>query len=55
MFALQTLLVIFVTITLGAYYFRRFGFLAAVSLRLGFYAIWHIIWAGGIGAVRYLS
>ena len=53
-FAIQTLLVIGVTITLGAYYFRKSGFLAAVSLRYGFYFVWHIVWAGGIGIVRYL-
>ena len=55
LFAVQTFVIISVTITLGAYYFRTYGFLAAVSLRYGFYLVWHILWAGGIGAVRYLS
>ena len=52
--ALQMLLVIGTTITLGAYVFRVGGFLAALSLRYGFYLIWHIIWGGNIGLVRYL-
>ena len=52
--ALQMLLVIGTTITLGAYVFRLGGFPAALSLRYGFYLIWHIIWGGGIGLVRYL-
>ena len=52
--ALQMLLIIGTTITLGAYVFRLGGFLAALSLRYGFYLIWHIIWAGGLGLVRYL-
>jgi hypothetical protein len=52
--ALQMVLVIGTTITLGAYVFRLGGFLAALSLRYGFYLIWHIIWGGGIGLVRYL-
>jgi len=51
--AVQILFVIAATITVGAYFFRRSGFLAALSLRYGFYLIWHIIWAGGIGLVRY--
>jgi len=53
LFALQIFLVIVVTITAGAYFFRKGGFLAALSLRYGFYLVWHIIWAGGIGLVRY--
>jgi len=52
--AIQMLLIIGTTITLGAYAFRLGGFLAALSLRYGFYLIWHIIWGGGIGLVRYL-
>jgi hypothetical protein len=37
--ALQILLVVVTTITLGAYSFRKGGFLAALSLRYGFYLI----------------
>jgi hypothetical protein len=51
--ALQISLVIVVTITAGAYIYRKGGFLAALSLRYGFYLVWHIVWAGGIGLVRY--
>ena len=51
--AIQILFVIAATITMGAYYFRKSGFLAAVTLRYGFYLVWHIIWGGGIGLVRY--
>lgn len=51
--AIQLFLIIGVTITAGAYFFRKGGFLAALSLRYGFYLIWHIIWGGGIGLVRY--
>jgi hypothetical protein len=54
MFALQSLFIILVTISLGAHYFRRYGFLAALSLRYGFYFVWHIVWAGGIGAIKYV-
>jgi hypothetical protein len=49
----QVFLVIVVTLTAGAYLFRQGGFLAALSLRYGFYLVWHIIWGGGIGLVRY--
>jgi hypothetical protein len=49
----QIFVVIVVTITTGAYLFRRGGFLAALSLRYSFYLVWHIIWGGGIGLVRY--
>jgi hypothetical protein len=52
-FAVQMFIIIFVTITAGAYLFRKGGFLAALSLRYGFYLVWHIIWGGGIGLVRY--
>ena len=31
---------------LTGYIYRRFGFLAAVVLRLSFYAIWHVIYGG---------
>jgi hypothetical protein len=51
--AAQVFFIVFVTITAGAYLFRRGGFLAALSLRYGFYLVWHIIWGGGIGLVRY--
>jgi hypothetical protein len=51
--AFQIFLVIMVTITAGAYLYRKRGFLAALSLRYGFYLVWHIVWAGGIGLVRY--
>lgn len=53
MLAGQMLFIIATTITMGAYFFRKSGFLAALALRYGFYLIWHIIWAGGIGLVRY--
>ncbi|GIK42935.1 MAG: hypothetical protein BroJett011_67680 [Chloroflexota bacterium] len=53
MLAVEILFVIGSTITAGAYVFRRWGFLAAISLRYGFYLIWHIIWGGGVGLVRY--
>ena len=52
--AIQMLFIIGSTITVGAYFFRKSGFLAALALRYGFYLIWHIIWGGGIGLVRYL-
>ena len=42
-----------VAITAGAHFVRKGGFLAALSLRYGFYLVWHIIWGGGIGLVRY--
>ncbi len=29
---------------LAAYFYRRYGFLAAISMRLGDYLVWHIIW-----------
>lgn len=29
---------------LAAYFFRRAGFLAVLSLRFGFYFVWHILW-----------
>jgi hypothetical protein len=27
-----------------AYFYRKYGFLAAISLRMGDYLLWHIIW-----------
>lgn len=29
---------------LAAWFFRRAGFLAVLSLRIGFYFVWHIVW-----------
>jgi hypothetical protein len=52
--ALQIFLIIVVTISAGAYLYRKGGFLAALSLRYGFYLVWHIVWAGGIGLIRYV-
>lgn len=51
--AVQLFLVITGVIVGGAYLFRRSGFLAALTFRYGFYLIWHIVWGGGIGLVRY--
>lgn len=31
---------------LAAYYYRRYGFLAAISMHVGYYLVWHIIWGG---------
>jgi len=50
----QMLVMIGGTLTLGAYLFRQHGFWAALSLRYGFYLVWHILWAGGIGAIQYV-
>jgi hypothetical protein len=52
--AVQLLFLIAATIILGAYFYRRRGFIAALALRYGFYLVWHILWGGGIGLVRYL-
>ncbi len=41
------------SITGGAVLFRKGGFLAALLFRYGFYLMWHILWAGGIGLARY--
>jgi hypothetical protein len=38
--------VIAVYFILVAYYYWRFGFLAAISMRLGYYLVWLIIWGG---------
>jgi len=38
--------VIAVYFVLVAFYYRRYGFLAAISMRLGYYLVWHIIWSG---------
>jgi hypothetical protein len=29
---------------LQAYFFRRFGFLACLSMRVGMYLVWHVLW-----------
>lgn len=31
---------------LAAYYYRRYGFLAAISMSMGNYLVWHILWGG---------
>jgi len=38
--------VIAVYFLLVAYYYRKYGFLAAISMRMGDYLVWHIIWGG---------
>jgi hypothetical protein len=40
---------IVVLFILAALYYRRYGFLAAISLRLGYYIVWHIAWGGILG------
>lgn len=42
--AVQFFIVIGVSSILAAYFYRKYGFLAAISLRLGDYFVWHIIW-----------
>jgi hypothetical protein len=37
-------IVIAANFILAAYLYRRYGFLAAISMRLGDYLVWHIIW-----------
>jgi hypothetical protein len=37
-------IVIAVNFILAAYFYRKYGFLAALSLRMGDYLVWHIIW-----------
>lgn len=44
--ALQFIVIIGVFFITAAYLFRRYGFLAAVSMRLADYLIFHIIWGG---------
>ncbi len=39
-------LVIAVYFILAAYYYRRYGFLAAISMHLGYFLVWDIIWGG---------
>jgi membrane protease YdiL (CAAX protease family) len=31
---------------LAAFYYRKYGFLAAISMSLGAYLVWHVIWGG---------
>jgi hypothetical protein len=31
---------------LAAYYYRRYGFLAAISMSIGNFLVWHILWGG---------
>lgn len=50
--AAQLFLIIVGSIAGGAVLFRNGGFLAALIFRYGFYLMWHILWAGGIGLVR---
>lgn len=38
--------VIAVYFILAALYYRRYGFLAAIAMRLGYYLVWHVIWGG---------
>ncbi len=38
--------VIAVFFILAAYYYRRYGFLAAISMHLGYFVVWQIIWGG---------
>ncbi len=38
--------VIAVYFILAAYYYRRYGFLAAISMHLGYFMVWNIIWGG---------
>ena len=54
-FAAQLLIVVADSITLGAVFFRRGGFLATRTLRYAIYAVWHILWAGGIGLIGWFQ
>ncbi len=38
--------VIAVYFILAAFYYRRYGFLAAISMHLGYFVVWDIIWGG---------
>ncbi len=38
--------VIAVYFILAAFYYRRYGFLAAISMHLGYFLVWDIIWGG---------
>ncbi|MBV7331533.1 hypothetical protein KFU94_25515 [Chloroflexi bacterium TSY] len=53
--AVQFFVIIVGSITGGAVLFRQGGFLSALIFRYGFYFMWHILWGGGIGLIRYFS
>lgn len=36
----------------AAYLYRKYGFLAALTMRLSFYVLWHIIYGGLLSAAR---
>ena len=36
----------------AAYLFRKYGFLAALTMRLSFYLLWHIVYGGLLSAAR---
>lgn len=36
----------------AAYLFRKYGFLAALTMRLSFYLVWHLIYGGLLSAAR---
>ena len=38
-----TLLVIYAANLIQAYFFRKYGFLASLAMRISYYAIWHVI------------
>jgi hypothetical protein len=42
--AMRFFVVIGVSSILAAFLYRKYGFLAAISMRLGDYFVWHIIW-----------
>ncbi len=43
---------LFVANLVAAWLFRKYGFLAPVTMRLSFYLVWHIIYGGGISVAR---
>jgi membrane protease YdiL (CAAX protease family) len=43
---LHFFIMIAVYFILAAYYYRKYGFLAAISMSMGNYLMWHIIWGG---------
>ena len=47
--ALRFLVVIGVFFVIAAYLYRKYGFLAAIAIRMGQYLIWHIIWGALVG------
>lgn len=44
------IIVIAADFILAAYFYRKYGFLAALSMRMGDYLVWHIVW-GAIAKV----